>query len=680
MATCGEDSSSDDMRLIDFCCIHQNLVAGLDSVGGLYLGRISAEDRSIIWEFHSSIAQSFHGWTKELHKALSYVQPNNVSVLFECGSVGLIDISSKHSELISIPDSVISFLEGDRNEYSYINNEGLCVKVKGGTKKRQVSGQWSRFTRLFSSNGYLLAEGCTGECSWYSIAQILAHSTPINEPVLGKAILVGGFRSFLALSPCAEGVMLGLDASGEMYRYHLCAATDSSGRPAYSCEPTLLCSDLLVPRISGYAWPLSVNPGQKISLHLSGYGDAVLELIDLVYDRPLFDTEPNKYALTLKPRKNGKAKNGACDWPSTVDIQIPDNIKSTLATARVTGVDGDVFDVVFIIPQTTGKGADQVNVLISTNTWCAYNSWGGISKYGPNQPDQLSFKRPNPAVSPIWDGFPNHLLVSDLWAIKSILGMGFDLAFVTDFDFENFQVNEIPCPLILLSHPEYWTISSRKKLDQFAENGGYLIYLGGNGVFEACDLSSCSTALDVFVAGGNPDRAKSYFRNLTPPMPERELLGIAFRYDIDWKADPVTHIAGAYVVDDSNHWAFDGLDVVDGSLIGEHGRNGGGACGWEMDTSDPGIHEGGVVTARGNNDRGAPPKHTKIIARGFQNSMTDNFGAHIAVLERPDKKGGIFSVGSICFCGSLIDDYQLQKMISNVIEKYLREFGEPNIR
>jgi hypothetical protein len=47
-------------------------------------------------------------------------------------------------------------------------------------------------------------------------------------------------------------------------------------------------------------------------------------------------------------------------------------------------------------------------------------------------------------------------------------------------------------------------------------------------------------------------------------------------------------------------------------------------------------------------------------------------------LERPGKKGGVFSVGSICFCGSLIDDYQLQKMVSNVIEKYLRDDGEPD--
>lgn len=661
------------MRLIDFCCIDQFLVAGLSPDGQLYLGRITADDRPIIWNFHSYIVEIFPGWSQAAHKGLGCFQKRKISILFEDGTVGLIDITSPTPDLIEIADNVVCFLGGNKSQYSYINNKGICLEVVRGDKKRLVSGRWSRFTRIFSSNGYLLAEGCTGECSWYSLAQKMAHPTPVDEPVFGKAILTGGFRSFQSLSPCSDCMMLGLDASGEMYRYRLFPATDSSGNPAYSSEPTLLCSGLLVPDICGYAWPLSVNPGQKISFYLSGYGNAVLELIDLVHDRPLLNTGRNEYSLALQPRKCANPKNGSCDWPSTIEIDIPEDVKSTVASARVSGVDGGVFDIVFIVAQAPKASTKQVSILISTNTWCAYNSWGGISKYGPSQPDQLSFKRPNPAVSPIWDGFPNHLLVSDLWAIKSFVSMRIELTFVTDFEFEDIPVEDIPSPLVLLSHPEYWTLSSRNKLDQFIEEGGYLIYLGGNGVFEACGLSSGHSLMDIFVAGGNPDRSRSYFRNLVPPIPEREILGVAFKYDIDWKADPETHKAGAYVVTNSQHWAFDGLDVVDGSLIGERGRNGGGACGWEMDTSDPGECEQGVVTARGENDRGAPPKHTKIIAKGFQNPMTDNFGAHMAVLEKSDTKGGVFSVGSICFCGSLIDDVVLQRIILNVMERYFEE-------
>jgi hypothetical protein len=104
------------------------------------------------------------------------------------------------------------------------------------------------------------------------------------------------------------------------------------------------------------------------------------------------------------------------------------------------------------------------------------------------------------------------------------------------------------------------------------------------------------------------------------------------------------------------HWIFDGTGVEKGSLIGESGLNMGGASGWELDKIDRWHKPPGLVhLAKGTN--------------------AGRCGADMTYFLHPGG-GGVFSVGSITFGGSLAIDPVLSRMLKNVLAKFLRQQGE----
>ncbi len=224
--------------------------------------------------------------------------------------------------------------------------------------------------------------------------------------------------------------------------------------------------------------------------------------------------------------------------------------------------------------------------------------------------------------------------------------------------------------MVLLTHPEYWTAAMRYHLQDFIAAGGSLIYLGGNGLSEKCGLSEDGLANTFFDGSPTFDRRAAYFRNQTPPWPERSLLGVAFKFDPHWHADPDTHTTEPYRVINATHPFMQPLRLEAGALIGQGGRNGGNACGWEVDTSTaPAVDIDGHVDARGSSDRGLPPANLVVLAQGASGPYR-----HAADMTCYETKAGgvIFSVGSICFGGSLVEDPRLARLLENVLEHVVR--------
>jgi hypothetical protein len=100
------------------------------------------------------------------------------------------------------------------------------------------------------------------------------------------------------------------------------------------------------------------------------------------------------------------------------------------------------------------------------------------------------------------------------------------------------------------------------------------------------------------------------------------------------------------------HWVFAGTGVVVGSLIGGSGLNsfGGGASGWETDK---------VVS-------GVTPANRVLLAKG---TNANSGGADMLYYDHAGG-GGVFSVGSINFGGSLIVDANLTKIVRNVLTHF----------
>jgi len=208
--------------------------------------------------------------------------------------------------------------------------------------------------------------------------------------------------------------------------------------------------------------------------------------------------------------------------------------------------------------------------------------------------------------------------------------------------------------LIAHTHPEYWTSEMRDRLEDFLDQGGTLLYLAGNGLFERVEYDGEK----MILRDGNPDnpRERFWFRNVDPPRPERAILGVAYEQD-NWSGDRSDYAPFAVMMD--SHRFFQGTGLRNGDIIGQNGRNG-AASGWEMDSSKqlPG------------HSPGAPPANIQVLAEGTNVGPMNDFRGQITYYDT-DAGGFVFAVGSLKFGGSLAVDPKLQQIVQNVLNECL---------
>lgn len=439
--------------------------------------------------------------------------------------------------------------------------------------------------------------------------------------------------------------------------------------------------------VEGYSKPMSVCPGDLINFHVSAgidYQVTYLRLVDFVEGGehiPLLET--TAYEADFQPAPKDSWSHG-CDWRVSFSLKVPINWPSGIYAAECKGSNGIDSYIVFIVkPKPNEKS--YFAVLSNTNTWNAYNDWGGFSRYDhPNYITSTSFERPNPYASPLapYDQmYVNHLTRSELWILKWLTSCGYKVDVYSDHDFHR-GVSEMSRykALIMTTHPEYWTIEMLDNLESYLREGGHLLYLGGNGIFERVEYSDASAARLIFLGGiPNQSRPRFYFRNLQPdPRPERKILGVAFMYD-NYYSKPAP-----YQVQKADHRFFAGTNLQNGDLLGQKGLNG-AASGREMDSSDNGTaKEGEIVepwiykqTSSGSNDRGQHPDNLQVLAKGtnerwIQEDGTKEgpHGAHLTYYDT-DWGGWVLSAGSMTFGGSLFQDTNLQRIIKNSLKECL---------
>jgi hypothetical protein len=341
-------------------------------------------------------------------------------------------------------------------------------------------------------------------------------------------------------------------------------------------------------------------------------------------------------------------------------MTVPPGAKSGVYAARCTDPSGEPTYICFVVPPGSGPRGE-IAVLANTNTWASYNDWGGRSKYSAPAGAVLSYSRPNPTISPVAVNVIDHLLRAELWLLNWLEDEGYGIDVYSDLDFHR-GISDFDQykALVLSTHPEYWTAAMMDHLEEYLSAGGSVLYLGGNGLFEQVEIDEAAETI-VHMAGDSAvNRERFYFRNLTPPRPERGVLGVAYRYDGYMTFAP-------YRVLQAGHRIMAGTGLTNGALVGAEGINGRGASGWEMDTSRTATAPAGaIVTGIGSNDRGAPPLGLVVLARGTNPDM----GADMTFYDTP-AGGRVFSVGSISFVGSMIGDSQLQQIVRNVLAECL---------
>jgi hypothetical protein len=179
--------------------------------------------------------------------------------------------------------------------------------------------------------------------------------------------------------------------------------------------------------------------------------------------------------------------------------------------------------------------------------------------------------------------------------------------------------------------------------------GGKLLYLGGNGIFRQVRFDGDGRAMTT------GSSAAWFCGNAWPGGPKpRTLLGVA--YDIGH--DQLYPATCGYVVEQPDHPFLAGTGLAKDDVFGVQGRNGGGACGWEVDTA--------IDFGEGN---GPAPAQTQILARG-ELVTPAGYTGHITYFDN-DAGGFVFSIGSITLGGSLPVDAQVQRIVRNALDACL---------
>jgi hypothetical protein len=417
--------------------------------------------------------------------------------------------------------------------------------------------------------------------------------------------------------------------------------------------------------LEGYYWPLSAAPGDTVTFFVSS--TATYQCTFMRYHR-VNDSNVGTALTTLTnlPAQVQAPPDSAwkgCGWSPSFQFVVPAGWASGIYGAELSGSGLTTFRMSFVVKPSPGAHGDFA-VLSNTNTWSAYNDWGGRGKYTNPPGHQISFLRPNPYIHANGSG-TNHVARAELWVLDWLTASGYSYDVYSDLDLHE----GIPglCAykgLIMHTHPEYWSVPMVDHLEDYLDGGGCLLYMGGNAMYEKVVYSDDRTYLTffpVYYDGTREVRRYSYYRNLAPPRPERAVLGVAYRSDC-------YPTYGGLQVLDAAHRFFAGTGVSNGSVVGASGLNGGGASGWEMDTSIPGLAADGViVSCSGSDDRGSPPANIELLARG---TNTCGYGADVTYYAHPGG-GGVFSAGSLSFGGSLVVDTLLQHVVRNVLDEFL---------
>jgi len=350
--------------------------------------------------------------------------------------------------------------------------------------------------------------------------------------------------------------------------------------------------------IEGYAGQLSVAPGEDVTFHVStGVSRFEAEITRLgatdesVWTRK--DIPGQAHAIPENASSHG------CQWPESFRVTIPAEWKSGYYHVTLRAVDGGGKFVhrgrrtaeascFFVVrPAEPGKNS-KVLLQLTTNTYNAYNNWGGTSLYAYHgragvQGHRVSFDRPPSSQFNNWE----RPFIQ--WAEKN----GYELDYAVNSDLE-FRPELLDHYRLVLSvgHDEYWSTPMRDHLEQFIAQGGNVAFFSGNSVCWQVRSEDEGRALtcwkenyfkDPVYATGDYTLLTSLWSHHLIKRPENELTGVGFLQGGFHKSHgQFMDGSGAFTVHRPEHWIFEGTELKRDDSFGGHNT----VVGYECDGSE----------------------------------------------------------------------------------------------
>ncbi len=457
---------------------------------------------------------------------------------------------------------------------------------------------------------------------------------------------------------------------------------------------------LLSERILGYMWHKWVRAGEKSEYRIHSPEECRVTLWRYGLEKELvrilnWHGEHSPRA-SVQVTPDGDYSQGGVEWNRVgyVSSQHSQHViapeRSGLYYIHLEGKSGAEFSFPWVV--APNESSAPIAVLASTNTWNAYNNFGGRSNYinpnglppvpavnvrrenpryranvmreffPQNACPPLSFERPEPfnhialatrVTDPIRGRNESHLAPTEWRLLGWLEREGYSYDLYADYQLHDgtLQLDAFKI-LILNTHPEYWSGEMYYRVKEWVfERGGKLMYLGGDGIDGPIEflgdaaMRHSNPFENVDISGANPEGTEE-IRFDVPFESPAKLLGVVLTTEGIMSGAP-------FRVFDESHWVFEGTGLKNGDLFGIeslHERAHGGASGHETDKISR-----------------SSPKDLAHLAKGIN---PDNGGSDM-VYHETTSGGAVFSVGSITYPACLLVDANLSQVTRNVIERFL---------
>lgn len=439
--------------------------------------------------------------------------------------------------------------------------------------------------------------------------------------------------------------------------------------------------------IEGYAGQVSYSPGEELSLHVSTTAPTFSIQISRLGATPQVVLEQAGIAGQASPIPENASSHG-CDWPALWKASIPQDWASGYYHVKLFAQAGGgkythrgartaESSCFFIVrPAEPGKNS-RILLQLSTNTYNAYNNWGGFSLYAYNgtagvQGNRVSFHRPPSSQFGNWE----QPFIA--WAESN----GYALDFAANNDLE-FHPEMLKAYSLVLSvgHDEYWSSPMRDSLETYIGDGGNVAFFSGNTCCwqirnEDQGIAQTSWKQRYVMDPVYPTQDHSLLSTLWSHhligRPENKLTGVGFLFGgYHLSHGQFMDGKGAYEVHRPEHWLFAGTDLKRGSEFGGKDT----IVGYECDGCEFELKDGLPVPT----GRDGTPENFTILAtcparwdRGdsefYDRFPADRVGA--AVLGSYTRGGTVVTVGATDWAHGLRGkDPVVEQITRNVLDR-----------
>ena len=182
----------------------------------------------------------------------------------------------------------------------------------------------------------------------------------------------------------------------------------------------------------------------------------------------------------------GGAKLLVTGWRASLSFRVGESWPSGFYLVRLDLDGGAGTSYASFVVRDSTPGA--IVVVLSTNTWQAYNTWGGVSLYRDLRlHGDARWSRPGvghvvTSLRPYVQGYgAGDVFRYDLPLLRWLERNGYPISYVTDRDVSEGHVAGADTRLVIISgHPEYHDVREQKAFVHLVERGVSLAILGGN--------------------------------------------------------------------------------------------------------------------------------------------------------------------------------------------------------